>query len=64
MVVVFHTLTGNQLRADNGSWEDRLKTSVPGEVFSSLASVTFSIERERVRIGTIIHLERPLLVTV
>ncbi len=60
----FFTLASKQLLADNCSWEDRLKTSVPGEVFSSLASATFSIERKRVRIGMIIRLKRPLSATV
>ena len=41
-----------------------MKTLVLGEVFSSLASATFSIERERARIGMIICLERPMLATL
>ncbi len=54
----------NQLQANYGFREDRLKTPVLGEALSSLASAAFSAERKRVLPGTVIRLKRPLLTAV
>ena len=55
---IAHSHAAIQLRVDNRSCQGRLNTSALGEVFTSLASATCSIERERAQTGMITHPER------
>lgn len=47
-----------QLQMGYSLWQDRMNTSVLSEVFSSLAPLRCSTERERVQPETIPRLER------